>query len=748
MHFLLLLLSSLVLAQDPPPMEWKADYYERDLKTNTTKARGNAWFKQGTQEVWADEIEVNFNTNWAYASGNAHFFDGKNDIFADRGQYALSGKEATLEDAVVISGQMVISGKQIRKLSQEQFEMDEGIYTNCNTQAIRDKSAATCPFDWKIYGKHFSVTIEGYAHIYDAIIHVKDLPVAYIPYYIAPAKSKRQSGFLNVQLLTGKTNIGSGSGIPFFWALGSWHDLTIDPMYYSKAGMHLGLNYNYAYARDKLGTINLYGTQRRYSTERDSPSAKGTKNHLLGEWAVDIHNQYSLGGRTMSRQSLTLVSDPYYPIDFAKDLSGLADKSYLRSQLLVISPSDHYQFTGAITHFQSLVMPKDSGVDKGSVTQLPSLTFSQKSRPSFLNYLSYEIDTRFSNFYRPNGSFDTVPLDRNPTTPIPVRPNFADNDYVRTGQRFQIEPRAVLNVPLASGFQLQPLVKTGALFYHFDAPDSSGASQRYVDAELPFSMYLARNYQPDFAGLKKIRHIFQPKIMYAVALHRSGLPSHPFFTPLDQPRPFYNPRFDLNDQLSDFEYLQVELNNRFMRDTGTSTERFLLVTLKNQLNSRRSSYDRRYRSKIGPVSLLVDFGISPISFQLQGDYQVERVNQTNESDWTGTLTYTPPSGDSLTLNGLYRLRDNRDSNELRYNLSFVKKLPVFLDVSGSFDYNALKGEPRSLSLGLTFAAKPVSCWSLTVSYSKYFPTSEVATLFTFGFNFGGPMTMSSSKVGI
>ena len=56
--------------------EWKADYYERDNRTNTLKGRGHAWYRKGTQQIWADELEVNFSTNWAYATGNAHFNDG------------------------------------------------------------------------------------------------------------------------------------------------------------------------------------------------------------------------------------------------------------------------------------------------------------------------------------------------------------------------------------------------------------------------------------------------------------------------------------------------------------------------------------------------------------------------------------------------------------------------------------------------------------------------------------------------
>lgn len=747
MHFLFFLLSSVLFAQDPSGMQWKAQYYERDLKTNTLKGRGNAYFKQGNQEVWADEIEVNFNTNWAFANGNAHFYDGTNDIFCERGNYSLSGNEAILEDATVISGQMVISGAQIRKLSKTQFEMDEGIYTNCNTDAIRNKSAATCAFDWKVYGKHFSVTMEGYAHIYDAIVYTKDVPVFYVPYYMAPAKTKRASGLLTLKALTGTKNIGSGVGWPFFWALGSWHDVTIDPMYYSKAGMHLGLNYNYIYSRANFGTANFYGTQWKYSPDRTQPSVAGHRNNMLGEWAVDIHNQYSLGGRAKSRQTLTMVSDPYYTIDFDRDLGSLADKSNLRSQFSASFPSDNYLATGAVTHFQSLVMPSDSGVDHGSVTQLPTLGFSQKSEPSFLKFISYEVDTKFSNFYRPGDHYDKVPANR--TDPVPYPGPFSGNDYVRVGQRLMLEPRATVNVPLASGFQLQPTFKAGTLVYHFDVPNSQAASQEYVDAELPFSMYLARNYKTGISGLEKIRHIFQPRLIYANALYRSPTPKHPFFSQysLSKPDKFNNPGFDITDQVTSFEYLQFELINRFLREVGASNERFLNITLSNQFNSRVSDSDPRFRSRIGPVLLTVDFAIAPIAVQLQGSYAIEKVGPY-QSETSGSISYSSPQGDKFTLNGLYRVQDNPLNNVHKYNLSFAKTLPVFVDFSGGVEYDARAGKPGNYSVGLLFASKPVTCWHLLVSYSKNINTGEVGTHFDFGFEFGGPVGMSSASTGI
>ena len=130
---------------------------------------------------------------------------------------------------------------------------EEGTYTNCNLDLVRDSEVGGCQFDWKIYGRHLSVTMEEYIRISDALIYLKQTPIFYMPYFIAPVKTERQSGLL-MPHLTYMTNIGTGLTWPYFLALGPWHDLTIDPTIYTgMVGYHLGLEYRYVYSRIKSG---------------------------------------------------------------------------------------------------------------------------------------------------------------------------------------------------------------------------------------------------------------------------------------------------------------------------------------------------------------------------------------------------------------------------------------------------------------------------------------------------------------
>ncbi len=80
-------------------VEFRADYYERNMATNTIKGRGNAWLKKDAREIWANErIEFNFNTNHAFANGNVHIREKAVDAWCRHAEYDMKGDDVLLSD--------------------------------------------------------------------------------------------------------------------------------------------------------------------------------------------------------------------------------------------------------------------------------------------------------------------------------------------------------------------------------------------------------------------------------------------------------------------------------------------------------------------------------------------------------------------------------------------------------------------------------------------------------------------------
>lgn len=740
-------MSSFSYAVSLENIQFRANHYTRDLKRDIIYAKGDAWLKQPNREVWADEITIDFGQQTASAEGNVHIVEKPFDIWCQTATHKLDTDSATFQNATIISRQLVITGKHVRRLDADTFEVDEGSYTNCNNNNNKTESAGTCEYPWKIHGKYMHLEVEGYAHVHDAILYLKELPVAYTPYFIAPAKSERQTGLLNVRL-TGQDTLGSGVTLPFFIALGAWHDMTLFPTYYSKTGFSLGLEYRYAYSKTTKGDFWFQFTERKFSDQRDHPELLPSNPSriagIIGEYAIDVTNRFSFGRRGKSIQSLRAVSHPYFVYDYASAHFEKYRPS-LRSQWSAWIPSDHDLFSAEILHHQSLILSKDDGIDRGAVTQLPSISYSSTTQPLYRTLLSTELDLNFTNFFRPTVGYDSVPSSLDPSTVTTELhtdpdPNYHFGDYIRTGRRLHIEPRAVVTVPMPRGLTLQPLLKAGTLLYHFDFPSSHFIHRDYVEVKVPLSLSLSKTFETSIEGAEQINHTLQPRVLYGARWTKRN-PTDPFFYE-NTARGLSNPRFDYLDLLTPFEYFRFELINRFHRKSNGTIERFFLLQLSEQYNSRTFAEDSRFQHHLGPLELLTQLDIWRFGAQIEAKYQIETSTRADgskmhEYDWSSSLRYRAPQGDYLKLNNRFRIRADPTLTEQYLELTALKTLPILFDMRGGVEYSLKRGEIQAYYAGLHFATKPRTCWQVDVLIGR---DSRKRSYFEIEFNldFGNP----------
>jgi len=759
---LLLLFPTLTFAASPAGLDFRANFYQRDNARNTLKGRGAAWVRSGTREIFADELEVDLSLNRVFATGNVHIKDGEMNIFCESGNYSLEGGDATLDKATLVFGQTVVSGASISQVGKEEFEVLDGIYTNCNTVPFIDREVSKCPFDVKIYARKFFLTVESYIQIYDAILYTKELPVLYTPYFIAPAKTKRQTGVL-VPSLNVRQRLGTGLSLPVFWALGSWHDLTLTPTWWSLIGYHLSLEYRYNYSSKTMGQARLFFLEHPFNSDKTVPWIRPREHRYAGlfsEVAIDLHNQLSLWGRAQSRIDVNLVSNNYWTQDFPNDFGPVGDFQYLRNQVSLTSPSDNTLTTGTAKLNQSVINTRETVADRGSVASSPEIRFYQKNSPSPLNHFYYEFNSRFNNYFRPSSAYDNIPSSRITTNPdlanndpfsdfsFPLAsdsdPGFDSNDYLRTGRRLLMEPRLVANAPLAPGFQLQPVLKAGLLAYHFDLPQPSVVSQSYIDTEIPFALYVSRTYDMDSQGTQKIRHILQPRVLYSASLYKSDTPDHLFFSKAPYPG-FTSPRFDSLDDNQEFQYFRFEMINRLLRKSSNDTHRFMLAQVSNNYFLKPSPFNNG-EAGMGPLEGFLDLQLGRFSTQIQGTYQLKTINGIHENDWSGTFSYTSEGGDKVSLATLLRKKANPLNDDQTVVLSVYKTLPIYLDVFGSIEHSFKQSITRNYQVGFLFAAKPRNCWSLSFLSGRTVQNEHYARV-VFGLSFGGSPTNISSNRG-
>jgi lipopolysaccharide assembly outer membrane protein LptD (OstA) len=736
---LFFLLTILLSSADNNELQFKAKNYQRDLTTDIIKGSGGAWVKKGAKEIWADTLEIDFKSKRVIANGNIHVKEGEYDIWARHANYNMDGEDAVLEDAVVSLGQIVMTGQIIRKTSSKHFEIEEGAYSNCNILLSKGKDIGQCNFDWKVYGKFISITIDGYAQIQDALLYAKQLPVAYFPYFIAPIKTKRETGFL-MPSFTYQQILGNGINVPFFLNLSHWQDITLTPTWYTTIGYYIGFNYRYLYTPTKNGDARFFLLQKGFS-EYPDPNISGYASHskylgLFGEWGINVRNQFSLFGRAQTRQIFKLVSDPLYSQYYAGDMQESGDSAYYRSQVSFTWPADNRVFQTYAQYNQSLIIPKDTGVDRGSVIKLPAVNFSQTTTSILSRYLAFELDTQLTNFYRPTLGFDMGPI--NPGA------DYQTGNYIRTGRRFIFTPKLIVTLPMPQGFQLQPIIRGQALVYQFDYPSSSFANQQTAGIEVPLTMYLSNTFNTPFTGYEKLKHIFQPRVIYSSTPFQLVDSNHPFFF-VDNANQFSNPRFDAVDLLTPYEYFRFELINRVLRKNDNNNERFVLIQLSEQFNNKISNLDPRFSKRIGPIELLGEIKIWRFYAQTQALYQIETtdtfdgsgnlVKQVRENSFSATLMYADPNGDSFSVNSRYSIKSDENQTEKIMTFGLRKVLPIIFDVEGSLEYNLKINEILGYRLGIIFSSKPRNCWQLTFSTGRNTQKQPFA-LFSFQLNFG------------
>src|SRR5205823_5045489 len=89
----------------------------------------------------------------------------------------------------------------------------------------RTNQVAEAP-SWSIAGRQTDITLQGKGIVRHMTFRVKDVPVFYFPYFVFPANTQRESGFL-IPRIGYSNRRGYQYEQPFFWAISKSTDATI-----------------------------------------------------------------------------------------------------------------------------------------------------------------------------------------------------------------------------------------------------------------------------------------------------------------------------------------------------------------------------------------------------------------------------------------------------------------------------------------------------------------------------------------
>ncbi len=221
-----------------------ADDLQMNIRTGELTAIGNVVFSTPTARISSDSVVFNTKTKlgtFSNASGIASL--------GERGQENRS-MFGSLEPDVYFYG------SQIEKIGPDKYRITRGGFTTCVQPTPR----------WEIVSGNATVNLDDYVILRNAVIHVKDVPVFYLPLLYYPIQEDdRATGFLLPQYGSSLA-MGSSVGNAFFWAINRSQDATFFHDWMFSRGNGLGAEYRYMLGPQAQGNLRYYWLDEKQAT--------------------------------------------------------------------------------------------------------------------------------------------------------------------------------------------------------------------------------------------------------------------------------------------------------------------------------------------------------------------------------------------------------------------------------------------------------------------------------------------------
>ena len=217
------------------------------VRENYAVLTGGVQIRYQDVDLKSERAEIDLTTKVVTATGEVILDQGPRRLSGDTLTFDLDTKTGTLTNASAhVAPDYYFSGTEIAKTGDDTYTVTDGLFTSCNQEVP----------DWSFRLGTATVEVEGYAHVRNATMRAKNLPVFYTPYILWPVKSERTSGFL-IPNIGFSDRRGASLGLAYFQTLGRSYDTTYHVDTYTEG--YLGLGNELRYRPSDGTTGNLLG---------------------------------------------------------------------------------------------------------------------------------------------------------------------------------------------------------------------------------------------------------------------------------------------------------------------------------------------------------------------------------------------------------------------------------------------------------------------------------------------------------
>ncbi len=314
------------LGSTKEPWEIRANRLEYHEKEGVYVAEGEVVIQKGSQVLKATKAVYDQRTGVAKVWGDVRFESQGDVITGQEAVFHLRDQTGEIKQGHVFlhENHLHISSSSLEKLSED-------------TYLARDCKITTCDGArpaWSLTASEVKVTVEGYGTAKHAAFRIKDVPVLYFPYFIFPAKTKRQSGLLPPRVGYSGRN-GLDMEIPFYWAISDQTDATFYERYMTQRGYMQGTEFRYITSKRSKGAF-LFDiiSDRKDKNLTDPDDAELSPLPRTNKWRYWFRGKadQNLPFGFQARVDADYVSDQDYLKEFAGGLFGYEARPDLQSK--------------------------------------------------------------------------------------------------------------------------------------------------------------------------------------------------------------------------------------------------------------------------------------------------------------------------------------------------------------------------------------------------------------------------------
>ncbi len=461
----------------------EADSVEYNEAERKVVAKGNVHIVFGERSLFADEVSVDLDAQELVATGHVILMEGLNRLEGDRIEYNYRTNLGVVTNARARLGPGVsLSGMEIRREGERTYRLRDGRFTACRACEPEPQTP-----DWEMRAKEATVYQDELIIAHNASFWVKGIPALFSPIVGLPI-GPRRTGFLIPRFGYGNAD-GFVVKQPFFWAISPSQDATLTPIYRTKRGFDLAVDYRYLLSEQSRGQMT-----GRYLYDI-TPSAP-KRNRAEFSWQ---HDQV-LAPTWTGKADVRIQSDKTLTRDFVDSTVLERTQRTLPSNIFVTQTTPQYMLLGLLNYTRDLTNAVDTRAGR-----LP--------------------DVRFQ--WLPDQLLGTPLLGEGDTSAVYLTRNRGGD-----AGRFDFHPGLRLPVPLGPWLTATSLTAFRETAYTTSERSGGGTNRTLVELGERLTSRFARRFDEPGLGLLRLTHIVEPVFSYQY-IPWTDQQSLPQFDPID-----------------------------------------------------------------------------------------------------------------------------------------------------------------------------------------------------------------------